>query len=395
MVKFDFKTNILPFISQEELDSYKEKKEMVYEKLVASDMNGWLTPDCSMVDDIISLVSKVKNNSKCLVVIGIGGSFLGSRAISELFQSYFEKTKFPIIYAGTSLSSQYMQELLAYLETIDFSVNVISKSGTTMETSLTYQEVKELMMRKYSLEEMKERIIVTTDATKGALREEVLKEGYLSFVIPDSIGGRYSLLTPAHLFPLAFHINISDFIEGYRLGMCQYQEEAYEYASVRLALFEKKKQVEAYVSYEENWFYYMEWLKQLFGETEGKDGKGILPTAMIHTRDLHSLGQFVQDGNKILFETFFQVLHAKDCMVGGCSLHSTNNIVEESVIRAHVSGGVPCNVITLDKVDEKTMGEVSAFFLLAAAYSGFLFEVNPFNQPGVEVYKSEVKTKLN
>lgn len=395
MVKFDFKTNILPFISQEELNKYQEKKGMVYEKLATSDMNGWLTPDCSMVDDIISLASKVKSHSKCLVVIGIGGSFLGSRAISELFQSYFGETKFPIIYAGTSLSSQYMQELLAYLETVDFSVNVISKSGTTMETSLTYQGVKELMLRKYSLEEMKERIIVTTDATKGALREEVFKEGYSSFVIPDSIGGRYSLLTPAHLFPLAFHINISDFIEGYRLGMCQYQEEAYDYASVRLALFQKKKQVEAYVSYEENWSYYMEWLKQLFGETEGKDGKGILPTSMIHTRDLHSLGQFVQEGNKILFETFFQVLHTKDYMVEGRSLHSTNNIVEESVIRAHVSGGVPCNVITLDKVDEKTMGEVSAFFLLAAAYSGFLFEVNPFNQPGVEVYKSEVKTKLN
>lgn len=397
MVKFDFKTNILPFISQEELDSYQEKKEMVYEKLAASDMNGWLSPDCSMVDDIVSMVDKVKKSSECLVVIGIGGSFLGSRAISELFQSYFdfEKCKFPIIYAGTSLSSQYMTELLTYLETVDFFVNVISKSGTTMETSLTYQGIKELMMKKYSLEEMRERIIVTTDATKGSLREEVLKEGYPSFIIPDSIGGRYSLLTPAHLFPLAFHINISDFIDGYRLGICQYQEEAYDYASTRLALFQHQKQVEAYVSYEENWSYYMEWLKQLFGETEGKEGKGILPTAMIHTRDLHSLGQFVQEGNKILFETFFQVLHTKDCIIGGRSLHTVNQIVEESVIRAHVSGGVPCNVITLDKVDEKTMGEVSAFFLLSAAYSGFLFEVNPFNQPGVEVYKSEVKTKLN
>lgn len=395
MIKFDFKTNVLPFISESKLDFYFEKKDSVYQQLKESYMTGWLQPDCSMVDDIISLTSKIKKNSKCLVVIGIGGSFLGSCAISELFQTYFQKDMFPIIYAGTSLSSQYMAELLAYLETVDFSVTVISKSGTTMETALTYQGIKEVMQKKYSLEEMKERIIVITDATKGALREEANREGYVSFTIPDTIGGRYSLITSAHLLPLAFHINIHDFLAGYQAGIQQQQDNAFAYAVTRRALFDQQKQVETYVSYEAKWSYYMEWLKQLFGETEGKAGRGIFPTSTIHTRDLHSLGQFVQEGNKLLFETFFQVLHSKDCMIGGRSLHTVNNIVEESVIRAHVSGGVPCNVITMDSVDEKTMGELSAFFLLAAAYSGFLFDVDPFNQPGVEVYKSEVKAKLN
>lgn len=393
MIQFDFKTHISPFVSEEKFNYYQKKKSFVFQQLETSYMNGWMQPDVSFVSDIYPLVDEVKATSSCLVVIGIGGSFLGSCAISEMFQPYFQKSSFPIIYAGTSLSSQYMSELLTYLETVDFSVNVISKSGTTMETFLTYQAIKEVMKRKYSKEEMQKRIIVVTDATKGALREDVEREGYRSFVIPDTIGGRYSLLTPAHLFPLAFHINISEFILGYQEGM-KYQEEAYLYAVVRRVLFDHNKVVENYVSYEENWSYYMEWLKQLFGETEGKEGKGIFPAATIHTRDLHSLGQFVQEGNKLLFETFFQINKSRDFLIDGKSLHQINQLVEESVLSAHVKGDVPCNVITIDKVDERTMGQLSFFFLLSASYSGFLFDVDPFNQPGVEVYKSEVRDKL-
>lgn len=393
-MKLDITTHVNQFLDKDVIKKYSDRKDEVFNLLDSASMNGWLRPDLTYIHKILEVRDRVKKNSQCLVVVGIGGSFLGSAALYEMFKPYFKRDDFEIIYAGTTLSSSYMSELVSYLKTVDFSVNVISKSGTTMETSLTYTAIKKVMEEKYSHQELKERIIITTDPVKGNLRKEVEEVGYTAFEIPDNIGGRYSLLTAAHLFPLSFCIDINELISGYQEGILL-KELAFSYAVVRRSLFDSRKVVENFVTYENNFYYYLEWLKQLFGETEGKEGKGILPISMIHTRDLHSLGQFVQEGNKILYETFFKIKNNReDFFINDRSLHQDNLIVEDSVIAAHVSGGVPCIILELDNVSPYTIGEVSAFFLLTAAFSGFLFDVDPFNQPGVEVYKSEVRSRL-
>ncbi|MCI6108182.1 MAG: glucose-6-phosphate isomerase [bacterium] len=392
-MKIDVSTYMDKFLDSKLVEKYSNRKDEIFQKLNQANMNGWLNPDVSFVDQILEVRDEVLSHSKCLVVVGIGGSFLGAKSFYELFTPYFKKNDFPIIFAGTTLSSTYMKELLEYLETIDFTVNVISKSGTTRETALTYSALKKLLERKYRPEEVKKHIIVTTDPVKGTLRDEVNREGYRSFIIPDNIGGRYSLLTAAHLFPLSFCIDVKELILGYKEGVCL-QDDAFSYSVCRRSLFDLGKVVENFVTYENNWYYYLEWLKQLFGETEGKDGKGILPISMIHTRDLHSLGQFVQEGNKIIYETFFKINNMPICDIDGKDLHKVNLIVEDSVISAHVSGGVPCIVIELDDISPRSMGRLSAFFFLVAAYSGYLFDINPFDQPGVEVYKAEVKRRL-
>ena len=392
-MKLDIATYMDKFLDKELVKKYSSQKMDVFQKLDTAYMNGWLAPDVSFVDDILKVRDRVRSQSSCLVVIGIGGSFLGSCALYSMFTPYFKEQDFKVIFAGTTLSSSYMRELLEYLETVDFSINVISKSGTTMETSLTYSAIKSVMEKKYSREDIKERIIITTDPVKGNLRREVEEEGYSSFVIPDNIGGRYSLLTAAHLFPLSFCLDIKELIEGYFEGIKR-REDAFSYAVIRRSMFDQGKVVENFVTYENNFYYYMEWLKQLFGETEGKNGVGVFPVSMIHTRDLHSLGQFIQEGNKIIYETFFRIKKMKSCDIDGKDLHDMNLLVEDSVISAHVSGGVPCIVLELDEVSPRTLGEISAFFFLVAAFSGYLFDVDPFNQPGVEVYKSEVRSRL-
>ena len=283
MIKFDFDSMVNSFIDKDNFNKLMMKKTDVYDKFNSAYMTGWTKKISEEeVEKIINVSKEVKKHSKCLVVIGIGGSFLGSYAVKEMFGSYFNNKQFPIIYAGTTLSSKYMEELLEYLRGVDFSVNVISKSGTTMETTITYQMIKSLMEEKYSLEEMKKRIIVTTDKEKGKLRQEVNECGYISFEIPDDVGGRYSIMTAAHLFPLAFNIDIEKFIDGYYKGE-NYREDAFNYAIVRKCLADSGKYVENYCVYEEKLYYFTEWLKQLFGESEGKDGKGIFPVSTVHT----------------------------------------------------------------------------------------------------------------
>ena len=392
-MKLDITTYMNEFLDKELVKKYTGRKSEVFESLACAYMNGWLTPDISFVDEILKVRDKVRSHSQCLIVIGIGGSFLGSCAFYSMFTPYFKNQNFKVIFAGTTLSSSYMSELLEYLETVDFSINVISKSGNTMETSLTYSAIKKVMEKKYSKEELIDRIIITTDPEVGKLRDEVREVGYSSFIIPDNIGGRYSLLTAAHLFPLSFCLDIKELIDGYYQGLKR-RDEAFSYAVIRRSMFDQGKVIENFVTYENNFYYYMEWLKQLFGETEGKHGVGVFPVSMIHTRDLHSLGQFVQEGNKIIYETFFKIKKMKVCDIDGRNLHDINLLVEDSVISAHVSGGVPCIVLELDDVSPKTLGEVSSFFFLVAAFSGYLFDVDPFNQPGVEVYKSEIKARL-
>lgn len=396
MIKYDFKTYTRNYFTEEEYNEVLSKKVDIINKLKNSNMNGWTKEiDAATISKIKETASFIKKNFDCLVVIGIGGSFLGSYAFDKMFRKYFDDDKFEIIYAGTTLSSKHLEELIKYLRNKNFCINVISKSGTTMETSITYKLLKDALKRKYTEEEVKNHIIVTTDKEKGKLREEVNEMGYTSFTIPDDIGGRYSFITPAHLLPLAVNYNIDEIIDGYYHGK-RLLDVAYEYAATRYLLYKHGKVVENFTVSEENMSYFSEWLKQLFGETEGKNGVGILPTSTVFTRDLHSLGQFIQEGNKILFETFIKVTETNNYIeYNKEDLATINNIVIDSVIRAHSKGNVPCLEIEMDELTEENIGILIYFFQLSAAFSGYLFGVEPFNQPGVEVYKQEVRDALN
>lgn len=395
MIKFDFKTYAKSFINEEEFNSLYSRKNEMIEKLKSYEMTGWMKPiSPELVSDIKRCAKNIKDNYDCLVVIGIGGSFLGSYSFSKLFQKYFDDRSFSVIYAGTTLSSKYLEELQHHLDKKNFCINVISKSGSTMETNVTYQILKDLLRRKYSEDELKNRIIITTDKATGPLHEEAMVHNYQTFDIPENIGGRYSFLTAAHLLPLALNYNIDDIVEGYYEGE-RLIDIAYEYAVTRRLLFNQRKVVENFCVYEENMSAFTEWLKQLFGETEGKDGVGILPMSTIHTRDLHSLGQFVQEGNKILFETFIKVTNSDSFIeYNKQELHRINNLVLDSVVKAHYSGGVPCLEIEMTELDIENVSSLIYFFMLSAAFSAILFNVDPFNQPGVEVYKKEVKQAL-
>ena len=396
MIKYDFKTYTRNYFTEEEYNEVLSKKVDIINKLKNSNMNGWTKEiDAATISKIKETASFIKKNFDCLVVIGIGGSFLGSYAFDKMFRKYFDDDKIEIIYAGTTLSSKHLEELIKYLRNKNFCINVISKSGTTMETSITYKLLKDTLKRKYTEEELKNHIIVTTDKDKGKLREEVNEMGYTSFIIPDDIGGRYSFITPAHLLPLAVNYNIDEIIDGYYHGK-RLLDVAYEYAATRYLLYKHGKVVENFTVSEENMSYFSEWLKQLFGETEGKNGVGILPTSTVFTRDLHSLGQFIQEGNKILFETFIKVTETNNYIeYNKEDLSTINNIVIDSVIRAHSKGNVPCLEIEMDELTEENIGILIYFFQLSAAFSGYLFGVEPFNQPGVEVYKQEVRDALN
>ena len=396
MIKYDFKTYTRNYFTEEEYNEVLSKKVDIINKLKNSNMNGWTKEiDAATISKIKETASFIKKNFDCLVVIGIGGSFLGSYAFDKMFRKYFDDDKFEIIYAGTTLSSKHLEELIKYLRNKNFCINVISKSGTTMETSITYKLLKDALKRKYTEEEVKNHIIVTTDKEKGKLREEVNEMGYTSFIIPDDIGGRYSFITPAHLLPLAVNYNVDEIIDGYYHGK-RLLDVAYEYAATRYLLYKHGKVVENFTVSEENMSYFSEWLKQLFGETEGKNGVGILPTSTVFTRDLHSLGQFIQEGNKILFETFIKVTETNNYIeYNKEDLATINNIVIDSVIRAHSKGNVPCLEIEMDELTEENIGILIYFFQLSAAFSVYLFGVEPFNQPGVEVYKQEVRDALN
>lgn len=396
MIKFDFNTYIKPFIDENKFNELYSKKNEYIDKLNSLEMTGWTKEiDRNIISNIEQTATYIKNNFECLVVIGIGGSFLGSYSFHQAFKKYFNDNSFEVIYAGTTLSSKYLNELYEYLKNKNFCINVISKSGTTMETNITYNILKDLLKRKYTEEEIKRRIIITTDKENGALRKEANEQGYISFEIPGNIGGRYSFMTPAHLLPLALNYNLKDIVDCYYDGK-RFIDKAFEYACIRKMLFDNKKQIECFTVYEESMYYFTEWLKQLFGETEGKNGVGIYPTSMVHTRDLHSLGQFVQEGNKIIFETFIKIDKSNYFIkYNNDDLHTINNIVEDSVERAHFSGNTPCIEIELDELTPGNLSELIYFFMLSAGFSGLLFGVDPFNQPGVEVYKKEVKESLN
>ncbi|MBL7572841.1 glucose-6-phosphate isomerase [Staphylococcus saccharolyticus] len=412
----------LEFFDKHELDQQKDIVKTIHDTIhngtgAGNDFLGWLDLpvdyDKEEFSGIVEASKRIKSNSDVLVVIGIGGSYLGARAAIEMLTSSFRNsTEYPeIVFVGNHLSSSYTQELVNYLSGKDFSVNVISKSGTTTEPAVAFRLFKLLVEEKYGKEEAKKRIFATTDKSKGALKQLADSEGYEKFVVPDNVGGRYSVLTAVGLLPIATAgINI----ESIMIGAAKAREElsssnledniAYQYATIRNILYSKGYTTEMLINYEPSMQYFNEWWKQLYGESEGKDFKGIYPSSANYTTDLHSLGQYVQEGRRFLFETVVKVNHPKhDIRIGedsedldglnylaGKTIDEVNTKAFEGTLLAHTDGGVPNIVVNIPQLDEETFGYVVYFFELACAMSGYQLGVNPFNQPGVEAYKQNM-----
>lgn len=422
-VRFDY-SKALSFFGEHEVtylrDFVKVAHHSLHEKTGAgSDFLGWIDLPVDYDKEEFSRIQKsaekIKGDSDVLLVVGIGGSYLGARAALEFLQHSFynalpkEKRKTPqIIFIGNNISSTYMTDVMDLLEGKDFSINVISKSGTTTEPAIAFRIFRKLLEEKYGVEEARKRIYATTDKARGALKTLADEEGYESFVIPDDVGGRYSVLTAVGLLPIA--VSGSD-IEAMMKGAAQAREDfsnseleenaAYQYAAVRNALYNKGKTIEMLINYEPSLQYFSEWWKQLFGESEGKDQKGIYPSSANFSTDLHSLGQYVQEGRRDLFETIIKVEKPRHEMVieeaesdldglnylAGKTVDFVNNKAFEGTMLAHTDGNVPNLVVNIPQLDEYTFGYLVYFFEKACAMSGYLLGVNPFDQPGVEAYK--------
>lgn len=400
--------------------SFAEVKNIIDSKSGAgNDFLGWLDyaskfPE-SELDRLLSTAKRIRENYDALVVVGIGGSYLGARAAIEAVKGLFPEDNFPIYYLGNTLSSEYTYQVIQALKNKHFAVNVISKSGTTTEPAVAFRLLKEIIIEKYGHEELKNAIVATTDRARGALKQEANIEGYETFTIPDDVGGRYSVITPVGLLPMAVAgLNVKAFLKGVKDGEVEYSKPfeenvAYQYGARRFFLYSKGYTAEMYVSYEPHFAMLNEWLKQLYGESEGKDGKGLLPDSIVCTTDLHSMGQFVQDGHKVLFETVIHPEHHfADITVGhddanldglnyleGKKLSFINDKAYEGTLAAHSeNGNVPVNALSFDKMDEYNLGNLMYFFMRGCAFSAYLLEINPFNQPGVEIYKSNMFTLL-
>ena len=352
------------------------------------------------------------------MVIGIGGSYLGARAVIEALTNTFnnmltdKQRKYPqILYVGNNLSPNYINELIEYIGEKDFSVNVISKSGTTTEPAIAFRIFREILENKYGIDEARSRIYVTTDKERGALKTLADNEGYEKFVIPDNVGGRYSVLTAVGLLPIATAgIDIDKLMQGAQNAQERYDDpnlkynECYKYAVTRNILYKLYKNTEILVNYEPKMHYFTEWWKQLFGESEGKDQKGIFPAGVDFTTDLHSMGQYIQEGRRNLFETVISIENPKSDItinkdednldglnyLAGKTLDYVNKKAMEGTVKAHVTGDVPNIMLTIENLDEENIGELIYFFEKACAMSGMILGVNPFNQPGVEEYKKNM-----
>lgn len=361
---------------------------------------------------IIQAAKRIRKQSKVLVVIGIGGSYLGSKAAIEYMKPYFEKRKkIEIIFAGNQMSSTYLNELIEYLRNKEFSINVISKSGTTTEPAIAFRLLKNLLVEKYGEAGSVERIYATTDKDKGALRQLASNNGYETFIVPDNVGGRYSVLTPVGLLPIAAAgINIKEMMRGARACRKAYKNpnlfnnDLHMYVAYRNLLYRQGKSVEMMINYESKLNYFAEWWKQLFGESEGKDNKGLFPSSAAFTTDLHSLGQYIQDGERLMFETVINIQKPnKEVVIEGDSLNldglnylkgKTVDYVNKQALKgtllAHNDGNVPNMVINVPELNAYSFGYLVYFFELACGVSGYLLGVNPFNQPGVEAYKKNM-----
>ena len=410
-----------PFVNENDLKSIqkeinKARKTLNEKSGLGKDYLGWvdlpLNIDKDELNRILTAAKKIRKQSKVLVVIGIGGSYLGAKAAVEYMKPYFKKRNgFEVIFAGQNLSSTYLYELIEYLKGKDFSINVISKSGTTTEPAITFRALKQLMEEKYDPSEAKERIFATTDKSRGALRQLADQNGYETFVVPDDIGGRYSVLTPVGLLPIAAAgINIREILRGAKAAKRFYNKkdifanDVHMYAAVRNLLYRQDKAIEMLINYEPRLTYFAEWWKQLFGESEGKDHRGLFPSSASFTTDLHSLGQYIQDGERIMFETVLNVESpqkdvtieaTKENLDGlnylkGKTVDYVNKQALKGTLLAHLDGGVPGIVITIPEITPYSFGYLVYFFELACGVSGYLLEVNPFNQPGVEAYKKNM-----
>lgn len=391
----------------------KKKKEMV----------GWMflpeNYDKEEYSRIKSAAKKIRKNSDVLIVIGIGGSYLGAKAVIDIFKSSLNKkeNETEVIFAGNNMSTKYMNDIIEYVSNKDFSINVISKSGTTTEPGIAFRILREVLLSKYGIEGAKERIFVTTDAKNGGLKKIALEENFETFVIPNNIGGRYSVLSPVGLLPIeAAGINTEKILKGAENALNKYLEEevlendAYKYAVIRHILnSEYNKDIELMVSYEPSFLYFIEWLKQLFNESEGKDGKGIFTCGSINTTDLHSIGQNIQEGKRNIFETVININDMKEEHIilkaeeadydelnylDGKTLDYINKTAMEATMNAHLEGNVPNVFLTISKLNEENIGELIYFFEKACAMYCMLNKVNPFDQPGVEKYKKNMFTML-
>ena len=409
--------NALSFVSEEALNQNKENVLKAYKTLVnktgeGNDFLGWIeypkNYDKEEFARIKKAAEKIRSNSEVLVVIGIGGSYLGAKAVIEALKPYFSTKKdLEIVFAGNSLSSTYLNQLLTYLENKDFSVNVISKSGTTTEPAIAFRLCKELLIKKYH-EKAAERIFATTDAKKGALRNLATQEGYETFVVPDDIGGRYSWFTAVGLLPIAC-AGIDALMKGSYDAMNDCVNNGYDsndamkYANMRNLLY-KTKQIEILVNFEPRLAYISEWWKQLYGESEGKDHKGLFPASLVYSTDLHSMGQYVQEGKGLMFETVLNVLNPEENLIlrkeaedldqlnylDQTKMDSVAKKAMQGTILAHVDGGVPNLVLEVEEMDAYHLGYLLYFFMFACGVSGYMLGVNPFNQPGVEAYKKNM-----
>ena len=423
-IKLNLKNTGIP---QKSIMEYKEQVENIHKELHKKandekDFVGWLELptkyDKKEFLRIKKAAKKIKKESDILVVIGIGGSYLGARAVIEALTNTFnnmltdKQRKYPqILYVGNNLSPNYINELIEYIGEKDFSVNVISKSGTTTEPAIAFRIFREILENKYGIDEARSRIYVTTDKERGALKTLADNEGYGKFVIPDNVGGRYSVLTAVGLLPIATAgIDIDKLMQGAQNAQERYDDpnlkynECYKYAVTRNILYKLYKNTEILVNYEPKMHYFTEWWKQLFGESEGKDQKGIFPAGVDFTTDLHSMGQYIQEGRRNLFETVISIENPKSDItinkdednldglnyLAGKTLDYVNKKAMEGTVKAHVTGDVPNIMLTIENLDEENIGELIYFFEKACAMSGMILGVNPFNQPGVEEYKKNM-----
>ena len=384
-------------------------------KGAGNDFLGWLDLPVSYDKDEFERIKKaakrIQEQSKVLLAIGIGGSYLGARSAIEMLKRYFNQDGVEVIFVGNHISSTYTHQLLDYLKDKDYSINVISKSGTTTEPAIAFRIFKEALEEKYGKEEAKNRIYATTDKARGALKTLADAEGYEEFVVPDDVGGRFSVLTAVGLLPIAASgVDIDQMMQGALDSYNYYKEEdvekndALKYALVRNVLYRNGKKIEMLVNYEPKLNYFSEWWKQLYGESEGKDGKGIWITSASFSTDLHSLGQMIQDGERTLFETVINVENPEEDIIiksdkdnldglnflAGKSMDYVNKMAMSGTMLAHVDGGVPNMRVTIPNISAYTYGYMVYFFELACGVSAYTLGVNPFNQPGVESYKKNM-----
>ena len=412
--------NVLNFLSEEEIKNNEKKaldarNVLLNKKGEGAAFLGWIeyanNYDKEEFARIKTAAEKIRANSEVLIVIGIGGSYLGAKAIIESLQPYFRKDKaLEVIFVGNNLSSSYIAELLEYVRNKDFSINVISKSGTTTEPAIAFRLFRQLLIEKYG-NNAYERIYATTDKEKGALRMLATNEGYETFIVPDDIGGRYSWFTAVGLLPVcASGVNIDDLIKGASDAYFDCKNTKYLdnssllYASIRNLLYDKGKMVEVLINYEPKLTFISEWWKQLYGESEGKDHKGLFPSSLVYSTDLHSMGQYIQDGMRIMFETIVNIkkpqidftLQSEENnldglnFLAGINFDSVTKKAMQGTILAHVDGGVPNIILEIENIDAYNIGYLLYFFMFSCGVSGYMLGVNPFNQPGVEDYKKNM-----